>query len=91
MSASPIKPSSGKWSDGVKILVSAVYILTPLGLMVYRLAHNQSPDSLILFLVIVIVFISMYTLFGAAKVDKAVETAKEVAGDKESDGEKEED
>jgi hypothetical protein len=83
MSAGPVEPTRGKATRAFKLLVSVAYVMTPLGLLIYRLSNGEAVDTLILLLVVTVIFVSLYTLYGESKVDKAVETAKDVAGKEE--------
>lgn len=85
MSAKAIEPSGGDLSKVVKNLVSALYILTPLAIYTYRMSMGQTPDSIIILLVIIFSFASAYVVFGEKTVDSATETAQEVTGNGSED------
>lgn len=79
MSQSPIKPSAGKLNRGVKLLISAIYVLFPLALMAYRFYSGETVDTIVLLIVIIFMFASGYVIFGERIVDKATEEAKDIS------------
>lgn len=81
MSASPVKPTSGKVADLVKLSIAGIYVVAPLALMVYRLYQGQSVDSVILLVVIMFMVASGYVVFGEKAVEKAQKTASEISTD----------
>ena len=83
MSASPIQPDNSSIGRTLKLVVSAIYVLVPLALLVYRMWAGQSVDSLVLLIVVVLMFASAYTIYGEKTVDKATEKAEQMAGDEE--------
>lgn len=76
-----MEPTNGKSTELVKLTVASAYVMTPLGLLVYRLYTGGAPDSTILLIVIIFMFASGYVVFGERTVDKATDSAKEVTGD----------
>jgi len=91
MSSTQLRPSSGSGADKIKLIVSTLYILSPLGLAVYRLYNGQSVDSFVLVIVIMFMVASGYVIFGEKTIEKAQQTAEEIKGGSETEGEKDED
>jgi len=81
MSISPVEPSRGSLSRAVKLVISSVYLLTPIGLLVYRFWKGQSVDSIILLIVVMLIVASAYTVYGKKTVDNATDTAQELTGE----------
>lgn len=64
-----------------KIAISSLYLLTPLGILIYRFWQGQTPDTLVFIVVLILIFASAYVVYGEKVVDKATEKAKEVSSD----------
>lgn len=78
-----ISPTNSSHSDNVKLAISAIYVLVPLGLLALREFQGRTVDSLILLIVVMLMFASAYVIFGEKIVDKATEQAKDVSGQEE--------
>lgn len=83
MSSTPVKPTRGKYSRGVKLLISTVYLLTPISLMVYKFWTGEPLQPLLLLIVILLIFASAYTIYGEATVDKATDAAQDITSSSE--------
>lgn len=86
MSMKAIEPTSGCLTEKVKIIVSTIYALTPLGMLIYELSMGSRPNTIILLVALVFMFASGYTLFGERTMEQAKKTAEDVtsAGDEDS-------
>lgn len=76
-------PYGGKYGEGIKIIISVIYILTPLALLGYRVYRTgEIPiDSIIFLIVLVFIFAGAYVIFGEKIMDKATDTAQELSSD----------
>lgn len=87
MSSRPVKPTRGRWSRAVKLIISSIYLMAPIALMIYRFWRGQPLDSIILIIVIMLIVASAYTIYGERTVDRATDTAQELTeGDSEDEG-----
>lgn len=80
MSSSPIKPSGGKVSKKVKLAISSLYVLVPLAILSYRFYQGQTPDTMIIMIVLIFMVASGYVIFGERAIGKAQDTAQEIKG-----------
>ena len=85
MSSSPIRPSGGKVSRKVKLLISSLYVLVPLGILSYRFYQGQTPDTMIIMIVLIFMIASGYVIFGERTIEKAQSTAQEIQSGNEED------
>lgn len=76
-----VGPTDGRASRAIKLGVSTVYVMLPLGVLAYRTYNGQSVDSLILLIIVMLMFASAYVIYGEKIVDKAAEQAQEVTND----------
>lgn len=85
MSSSPIEPTGGKRASTVKLLISGVYVLTPLVMMAYRLYMGQQVDTTVMLVVILFTIAGGYVIFGEKAIEQAQSTTEEITGKGDDD------
>lgn len=70
-------------SKKVKLFISGLYVLVPLGILAYRFYQGQTPDTMIIMIVLIFMIASGYVIFGERTIEKAQNTAQEIKGDED--------
>lgn len=72
-----IQPVGGRYAEIAKLIISIIYVLAPLGLLIYQFATSGQANHLTILLVLIFIMASAYIIYG----ERIMEQAREDAGD----------
>jgi len=78
----PVVPleNGGKVGHALKYVIASIHVMTPLAYLVYSLYVGQPVDSVLWLVVVGLVIVSAYVIFGKEDVDAALAQAEDLTG-----------
>lgn len=83
-----IQPVGGRYAEIAKLIISLIYLLVPLGLLIFQYITSGQADHVVMFLVVIFIMASAYVIYGEKIIDRAKEDAGDIIGEKSSEEDK---